>query len=55
MRPSPVRTDLPGIVLRHVECNVPLARGEDIRYLVELPLAPRAMVTNAMLEWRSVR
>lgn len=42
-------------LLRVVHANGPeIARGEAIRYLVELPLAPQAMATNAMLEWRSV-
>jgi hypothetical protein len=31
-----------------------VARGEAIRYLAELPLAPQAMVLNAELAWRTV-
>jgi hypothetical protein len=31
-----------------------VARGEAIRYLVELPLAPHAMALNTELEWRAV-
>jgi hypothetical protein len=31
-----------------------IARGEAIRYLVELPLAPQAMAINAELKWRAV-
>jgi Family of unknown function (DUF6920) len=31
-----------------------IARGEAIRYLVELPLAPQAMALNTELEWRAV-
>jgi hypothetical protein len=31
-----------------------IARGEAIRYLVELPLAPQAMALNTELEWREV-
>jgi hypothetical protein len=31
-----------------------IARGEAIRYLVELPLAPQAMAGNVELEWRAV-
>jgi hypothetical protein len=31
-----------------------VARGEAIRYLVELPLAPQAMAVNTSLEWRTV-
>jgi hypothetical protein len=31
-----------------------IARGEAIRYLVELPLAPQAMAFNKALDWRSV-
>jgi hypothetical protein len=31
-----------------------IARGEAIRYLVELPMAPQAMAGNAELEWRAV-
>jgi hypothetical protein len=30
-----------------------VARGEAIRYLVELPLAPQAMAINPELEWRA--
>jgi hypothetical protein len=31
-----------------------IARGEAIRYLVELPLAPQAMALNTELDWRVV-
>ena len=31
-----------------------IARGEAIRYLLELPLAPQAMVLNGELSWRAV-
>jgi hypothetical protein len=31
-----------------------VARGEAIRYLVELPLAPQAMALNTELDWREV-
>jgi hypothetical protein len=31
-----------------------ITRGEAIRYLVELPLAPQAMALNTELEWRAV-
>lgn len=31
-----------------------IERGEAIRYLLELPLAPQAMALNAALQWRAV-
>jgi uncharacterized protein DUF6544 len=31
-----------------------IARGEAIRYLLELPLAPQALTLNTELEWRTV-
>jgi hypothetical protein len=42
-------------LLRLVHARGPqFARGEAIRYLVELPLAPQAMALNRELEWRAV-
>jgi uncharacterized protein DUF6544 len=42
-------------VLRVVHARGPeVARGEAIRYLVELPLAPQAMAINTALKWRAV-
>jgi hypothetical protein len=42
-------------LLRVVHAGGPeIARGEAIRYLVELPLAPQAMALNTELEWRVV-
>jgi hypothetical protein len=42
-------------LLRVVHARGPqVARGEAIRYLVELPLASQAMAINAALKWRTV-
>jgi hypothetical protein len=42
-------------LLRVVHARGPeIARGEAIRYLVELPLAPQAMAINRALDWRTV-
>jgi hypothetical protein len=42
-------------LLRVVNARGPeVARGEAIRYLVELPLAPQALVLNTELSWRVV-